>query len=223
MYLVYYCWIKSSGSSVERHKCIERLLYLRVIMERTKPIEKKLTYQINKLLSETVADEALEAKPDMGDLVVDKNSDGVYRPPKIAGRAMEPTEDETTNRTRAHEEMEEEVNEEIDAPEEIGFNGEVLHGTEEDADERAIREYEEMHHVRLQSTKKKAKKQNQLQDDFKELEDFINGLDAELAKENKSKRLIGDVVDDNDEIDSDEIVGHEEGEDDDEEIDSDDI
>ncbi|GAB1219981.1 hypothetical protein ENUP19_0047G0040 [Entamoeba nuttalli] len=226
MYLAYYCWIKSSGSNVERHKAIERLFYLRILMERCKPIEKKLKYQIDKLLAETIADESLNAKPNVDDLVVEKNEDGIYKPTTIAGKAMEvEVNDVPDAKTFARHELEENVDDDIDAPEEIGFDGQVVVDKGQMEREKEIRKYEEQMHVRLNKKQKLTK----VRDEFQELEDFVSNLKDDLVKEYRGNKLKGDIVDDNDSINSDEIESQgsddnsDQSEVDDEEIDSDEI
>ncbi|KAL7721811.1 Neuroguidin [Entamoeba marina] len=202
VYLTYYCYIKSGGNSVSRHKAIERLLYLRILMERSKPIEKKLKYQIDKLLSTTEVDDTLTAKPDMDELVLDKNNTGVYKPPKIAGRALEATENEKSSKEISRQNvLQDVVDEEVDAPEEIAFGSKARLDDDELRKLGDIEDYEERMHVRVGRKNKKTK----FVDDFAELEDF-------------QKRMKGEVVDDHDMIDSDDMEM-----DDDEEIDSDDI
>ena len=208
MYIAYYCWLKSSGDSVARHNAIQRLIYLRICLERCKPIEKKLYYQIEKLLKETQVDESLNAKPNVDDLVVSKNEDGVFKPTVIAGKRMEGIEDVQDEEDDVHqeaiEEMENEVDDDIDTPMEIGFDGNVVLDKKQVEKEREIREYEEETHHRLSSKKNKPAK---LRDEFGDLMRFVGNLSKDLMKEYKEKRLKGEIVDDDDEIDSEELEG----------------
>ncbi|KAI8809985.1 Sas10/Utp3/C1D family-domain-containing protein [Cladochytrium replicatum] len=49
--LTYLILRKSNGSSIFQHKCVDRLAELRVVLEKVRPLELKLKYQIDKLVS----------------------------------------------------------------------------------------------------------------------------------------------------------------------------
>ncbi|CAO3641466.1 unnamed protein product [Cunninghamella echinulata] len=108
---------KISGKSIKDHPVIESLVELRVILERMKPIETKLKYQIDKLVRTAVMGEQQLAKDkdsqvndpmafkpnpqnllakdgesedeDDDDEFNNDKSTGVYRPPKMAPVAYE--------------------------------------------------------------------------------------------------------------------------------------
>lgn len=109
--LAYIVHMKLSGRSIHQHPVIESLVELRVILDKMKPVEAKLKYQIDKLVRAAVMgtqqqqqqqqqDEAdpLAFKPNpMNLLARDDDEDneeedeeeedgkrGVYRPPKLA-------------------------------------------------------------------------------------------------------------------------------------------
>jgi len=109
--LVYYLLRKANGFSIEGHPVVRSLIETRLFLEKIRPIDKKLEYQIQKLtrvtvgttevvgLSEKESDaskstaDALLYRPNPDMLVpkFDMNSqegDGVYRPPKIAPTSM---------------------------------------------------------------------------------------------------------------------------------------
>ena len=48
--LIFYILLKINGKLVKSHPVIEKLLFLRELLKKLKPIEKKMEYQINKLL-----------------------------------------------------------------------------------------------------------------------------------------------------------------------------
>ncbi|BAM39238.1 disrupter of silencing protein [Theileria orientalis strain Shintoku] len=50
-YLTYYLLLKVHGISIENHPVIDRLLEIRLLLDKAKPIENKLQYQISKLLN----------------------------------------------------------------------------------------------------------------------------------------------------------------------------
>jgi U3 small nucleolar ribonucleoprotein protein LCP5 len=111
--LAYFVHLKISGKQVENNPVIDSLVELRVILDKMKPIEAKLKYQIDKLVraavventqkeekkevttSEAVAADPLAFKPNPMNLLNKDNADededededtntNVYRPPKLA-------------------------------------------------------------------------------------------------------------------------------------------
>ncbi|KAK3258145.1 hypothetical protein CYMTET_32802, partial [Cymbomonas tetramitiformis] len=94
------------GRPVKDHPVMKRLVELRTYLEKARPIDKKLQYQMDKLvqLAESgtpagglaAAGDALNFRPNP-DALVDRSSagedghgaDGMYRPPKIAPAAMD--------------------------------------------------------------------------------------------------------------------------------------
>jgi hypothetical protein len=51
MHLIFYLMLKSEGKPVRQHPVISRLVEIRAYMEKIRPIDKKLHYQIEKLLT----------------------------------------------------------------------------------------------------------------------------------------------------------------------------
>lgn len=106
--LVFYLLLKSEGKSVKDHPVIFKLIEIRSYLEKTRPIDKKLKYQIGKLLAAAEIERentnnlkegkiSLNHKPRPGALVVDDeigkdgkdDKDVVYRPPKLNPVSME--------------------------------------------------------------------------------------------------------------------------------------
>lgn len=109
--LVYYLLRKAKGYSIEGHPVVRSLVEIRLFLEKVRPIDKKLQYQIQKLtrvsattteqvgVDETEADapqkteDLLKYRPNP-DMLVSKigaaaeDDSGVYRPPKIAPAMM---------------------------------------------------------------------------------------------------------------------------------------
>eukprot|EP00375_Theileria_parva_P003576 XP_766261.1 hypothetical protein [Theileria parva strain Muguga] len=83
-YLTYYLLLKVHGVSVEKHPVIDRLLEIRLLLDKAKPIENKLQYQISKLLNNLKAkeedDESLVPKPE--NIEVDNVKGQKYKAPK---------------------------------------------------------------------------------------------------------------------------------------------
>ena len=102
--LAYYLLLKVKGKNIERHPVVERLVKYRLLIEKMKPMEAKLQYQIEKLLkaasSTTVHDsmggldedeQALAFRPNLAmmegsgteDVSADENV-AAYKAPKVA-------------------------------------------------------------------------------------------------------------------------------------------
>ncbi|KAI9207537.1 Sas10/Utp3/C1D family-domain-containing protein [Polychytrium aggregatum] len=128
--LSYYFLLKIHGHRIEDHPVVDQLVELRIVMERIKPLEQKLKYQIDKLLKASSSTEEpaavtdiqnpLQFKPNPQDLVqgdgdaADDDSadiakmiadaDKVYKPPRIAPM---PYEDGPRNKFAVTEKMKE--------------------------------------------------------------------------------------------------------------------
>ena len=82
--LGFYLVMKASGQSIVGHPVVDHLLQLRTTMEKMKPLDAKLKYQIDKLLKLAVtggegvgaAADALSYRPNMGDLSGSDENDG---------------------------------------------------------------------------------------------------------------------------------------------------
>ncbi|KAH6778044.1 Sas10/Utp3/C1D family [Perilla frutescens var. hirtella] len=109
--LVYFLLHKAKGLSVLEHPVVRNLVEIRLFLEKIRPIDRKMQYQIQKLTNTTTAiensglpeketdktekaEDLLKYRPNP-DLLISKtnaNSEdgsGVYRPPKFAPTAME--------------------------------------------------------------------------------------------------------------------------------------
>ncbi|KAJ3095869.1 hypothetical protein HDU97_006443 [Phlyctochytrium planicorne] len=111
-HLSLYLMMKVQGQRIESHPSIDQMIEHRVVMERARPLEQKLKYQIDKLLRTVAtsvfdkvnediqgdismdAADPLQFKPNPENLVSagdakaeggkEEPSDGIYRPPKVA-------------------------------------------------------------------------------------------------------------------------------------------
>mmetsp|Transcript_55364 Transcript_55364/g.177584 ORF Transcript_55364/g.177584 Transcript_55364/m.177584 type:complete len:435 (+) Transcript_55364:40-1344(+) len=129
--LVYYLLLKTSGVSVSEHPVMLRLIWIRTLLEKLRPVDQRLQYQTSKLLqwlearqasapspseeasdphalrpgelAATVEDEAGE-EADAAPAAVDEAEDGLYRPPKIA--QVEYTGDHVSLQERAEKDLE---------------------------------------------------------------------------------------------------------------------
>jgi U3 small nucleolar RNA-associated protein 3 len=112
--IVFYLLLKSEGRSVRDHPVVLRLVEIRAYLEKLRPIDKKLKYQIDKLLKmadgprnekglgegeDEDEDDPLRFKPNPDALVgkTDEeegvNAGGAYRPPKMVPTAMDDFEE----------------------------------------------------------------------------------------------------------------------------------
>ncbi|CAH1412657.1 unnamed protein product [Lactuca virosa] len=111
--LVYYLLRKAKGLPIQGHPLVHSLLETRLFLEKIRPIDKKLNYQIKKLTSLTngnpipmedvdpnkpvASDDSLKLRPNP-DMLIDKvapeDGDGLYRPPKIAPASMKKSKEE---------------------------------------------------------------------------------------------------------------------------------
>ncbi|XP_033625966.1 neuroguidin-like [Asterias rubens] len=181
---------KTEGRKLSGNPSIEHLVEIRTVLERMRPIDQKLHYQVDKLVKTaatgTIAEnDPLRYKPNPGNLLskldeedAEDSSDDdevakpkKYVPPKVV--AMHYDGDETVKqRQEKHLEkakkralssalMQELRQEYFDGPEEVR-EGTHLHRLKDDNEARHKREYEEENFVRLQVTKKEKQAQRRL-------------------------------------------------------------
>ncbi|KAG6608126.1 Neuroguidin, partial [Cucurbita argyrosperma subsp. sororia] len=119
--LVYYLLRKAKGFSIEGHPVVRSLVEIRLFLEKIRPIDKKLEYQIQKLTrvsvvakEDAIVDEKESATPQATDdrlkyrpnpdMLVSKSEgiaedgDGIYRPPRFAPTTMD--EDKSSRKER---------------------------------------------------------------------------------------------------------------------------
>ena len=53
--IAFYLLLKVQGRSVKDHPCIKQLVQIRTIIEKLRPIDKRLKYQIDKMIKMTAA------------------------------------------------------------------------------------------------------------------------------------------------------------------------
>ncbi|ORX99836.1 hypothetical protein K493DRAFT_323800 [Basidiobolus meristosporus CBS 931.73] len=106
--IAFFIYLKLEGKSIENHAVVDDLIQLRVILEKMKPVEQKLKYQIDKLVrAATIGIEGLNEEAGKGSVsdpfafkpnpqnLVDKNAktkedeeeaaaSGIYKAPKLA-------------------------------------------------------------------------------------------------------------------------------------------
>ena len=106
--IVFYLLLKSEGRSVKDHPVVLRLVEIRAYLEKLRPIDRKLKYQVDKLLKMAEGkqsgnegndsdDDPTKFKPNP-EALVGKNDDdwdkqGAYRPPKMVATTMDEFEE----------------------------------------------------------------------------------------------------------------------------------
>eukprot|EP00029_Vermamoeba_vermiformis_P002403 TRINITY_DN12776_c0_g1_i1.p1 TRINITY_DN12776_c0_g1~~TRINITY_DN12776_c0_g1_i1.p1 ORF type:complete len:315 (+),score=64.25 TRINITY_DN12776_c0_g1_i1:34-978(+) len=116
-HLSYYALLKLNGRQFEGHEVIDNLVSIRTLIEKMRPLDQKLSYQINKLLKmatlgdvNVAVDAKLKYRPQIDDLAEDENGDEEngddkdkkYVAPKISAMRYE-DEREKRQRQRALE------------------------------------------------------------------------------------------------------------------------
>ncbi|KAI8391780.1 Sas10/Utp3/C1D family-domain-containing protein [Radiomyces spectabilis] len=126
--LAFYVNLKLSGKQLAQHPVVDSLVELRVILDKMKPIEAKLKYQVDKLVRAAVmgtqqaadkptdsvssttamANDPLAFKPNLENLMnkddeeeggeMEEDNTGVYRPPKLAPVTYDEARDSKKNK-----------------------------------------------------------------------------------------------------------------------------
>lgn len=199
--LVHYMLLKTQGNPIENSPTIDRMVELRTVMEKIRPIDQKLKYQVDKLIKIATSgivgqeNDPLRFKPrpenlisklgptaDEGEEEEEDKKPGIYVPPKVAAvhyddkkvskrRKLEETARKKALSSSLLKELRDEYSE---APEELK-EGEQFDGRrerEKDEDEHQQR-YEEENFVRLMMKKRgQPTKQSRSLDDLTKFTDL---------------------------------------------------
>lgn len=210
--VAFYMRLKFAGQPVDSHPVLTKLVRFRLLLEKLRPLEQKLRYQVDRLLKAAAgqvdaADEDTRFKPNPDALLPagaedgdsdGTGADGVYRAPKITPMHF-PEADDAAARKAKHEAYLRKVNassrliqdiraEFDDAPEEEALD--VVHGRRRGGkDDTAERErYEEDNYMRFtldKKAKRKLEQRNKVVDELEDLNDFIGELGGGKTKGNK--------------------------------------
>ncbi|XP_044750983.1 neuroguidin-A [Coccinella septempunctata] len=101
--LTFFVSRKCTGQKIENDPCIERLIEIKTVLEKIRPIDQKLKLQINRLIKSATVDTSTKFNPKLSNLQTDdgdiesdddesgdeedtapKNKSGVYVPPKLS-------------------------------------------------------------------------------------------------------------------------------------------
>eukprot|EP00698_Gefionella_okellyi_P022562 TRINITY_DN7498_c0_g1_i1.p1 TRINITY_DN7498_c0_g1~~TRINITY_DN7498_c0_g1_i1.p1 ORF type:complete len:543 (+),score=183.80 TRINITY_DN7498_c0_g1_i1:53-1681(+) len=211
----YFLLRKAHGLPVKDHPVMETLARLRVILEKLRPLDKKLKYQLDKLLKmasdgeakQQAAAEDLSFKPRPDEMVAKADDEqvdaGVYKPPKLHAVPYDQDEKTSDKKQRLRDEKRKRVterelardlrNEVSERPEELVDNPFAL--SDEDEGERA--KYEESMFTRLQRNKKESKKKRTgtIDDAFADFDDFGDVIadEDDIGRGRNLQRIIAKI------------------------------
>lgn len=180
--LTYIVLRKCSGESIEGDPCIDRLVEIRTVLERIRPINNKLKYQIDKLVKTAVTrtdlNDATAFKANPAELMEDEESEeedepeisgekkkaGVYVPPKLSAVHYNDEKEDRRERTKklslASSIVQDLREEYLDAPIEISQTSRAQQITSKKEQER--QEYEETYLTRLPMNKEEKRMRRRL-------------------------------------------------------------
>ncbi|KAF4517211.1 hypothetical protein B566_EDAN005265 [Ephemera danica] len=157
--LTYVVLRKCSGRSIEDDPAIERLVELRTVLEKIRPIDRRLKYQIDKLLDE-VSSEEEEEDEEEGGKKSKKNGDET--PMSRQEKMMERARRRALNSSLVRELREEYM----DVPTEMGANLDGITAGPGpltlSRQQRERQEYEEMYFTRLPESKEQKRRSRKL-------------------------------------------------------------
>lgn len=197
----FYLLLKAEGRSVKNHPVIEELVRIRVMLEKMRPLDQRLKYQIDKLLKMATLgennldiDPKLKHRPNVRSFMplnegaedeeaeeIEVAGGGKYRAPKISAHVFEEEEEKRDKRRKKAEEKAKKsgmaqflVEEFDDQPLQRPLSiGQDMNPEEDEDEQERIRYEEETFQRKLLSKKdRKKRKRTQLTDDLADLDDF---------------------------------------------------
>ena len=208
--------LKVDGQSIEEHPAIERLIETRILLEKMRPTEQRIKYQIDKLVklaksgttSSGGSSGPLSFKPNPQNMISkmedegesseeEKETKGIYVPPKVSAV---PYEDDTAEgMKRKHEEKRKlkslnksllkELREEYsETPEEIKDDYQLFRKGKSHEKDLEKERYEEENLIRLSHSKKIAKNESNLKD-LAKFDSFGFDSDSDEDGQFKAKRM----------------------------------
>ena len=210
--VVYYLMLKGRAGTVQGHPVIRKMLRYRLMLEKIRPLEIKMRFQIEKLLQPQESDET-RFRPNPDGMAVDEDGevdsdddqqDGKYRAPKLAPvfypedekeAAKAKRDEERRSRSASKSRLLSELRGELDdAPEEESIDP-VRMASRVTTDHRATaREaYEEENFIRFQVSKKEKRRLETAAKPLDELDDLdeffgeLEEINETAAGRNKKK------------------------------------
>lgn len=188
--VVFYLMIKGRAGSVQGHPVIRKMLRYRLMLEKIRPLEIKMRFQIEKLLQPQQDETRFRPNPeamavdDNGDNASDdEEADGKYRAPKLAPvfypedekeAAKTKREEERRSRAASKSRLLAELRGELDdAPEEESIDPVRMASRVANDHRAAAREaYEEENFIRFQVSKKEKRRLESAAKPLDELDDL---------------------------------------------------
>jgi U3 small nucleolar RNA-associated protein 3 len=214
--VAFYLLLKAEGRSVKSHPVIEQLVELRTLMEKLRPLDAKLKYQMDKLLKTPLAGgggaDALRFKPNPDALLADGGGGGeddgggggargaageggdVYRPPRITSMPFEDREEAKARRARERRALKAKKSEIVqalreefdDSPLEMPNIGSAAQYRDKEEDHRT--RFEEENFVRVAVSKKERGRLAKLRQGEAAFETFEDFGDIDLAVDREEDR-----------------------------------
>lgn len=206
----FYMLMKAEGKQVQDHPVISQLVKIRLLLDKMKPIDQKLHYQVQKLLKMSAdgssgieqLGEGLQHRPNLDALdTIDQDDDksGKYKLKKIAPVSYEDIDTKKKKRrVKTDTAMADFIREEFsEAPREISFTGRPKLSKERQAE----LDFEEENFFRLKKQAKVRQKQekqllqrSELEDplDFRDITGFGDFSDEEDTK--SSRKKLGEII-----------------------------
>lgn len=215
--IVFYLAMKAEGRSVAAHPVMKRLLELRYIIEKMRPIDAKLKYQIDRFLTTPAAEQSTN-HPNLKAMMDDEDSDAseeedakakVYKPPKMQAvyyeheKNMEKMDKKMENKRKKikNSEIMETLNEEFGHTPEVSSSSGIASKSKVEKElaeeESERRDFEEERFIRLTLSRKDKKsikkrqaesKQNDLLGDIGDIGDFEELADLVSQTETASTK-----------------------------------
>jgi len=127
MSLQYYMICKAEGVNLDQHEIFERLAYLRLMIEKLKPLDKKVEYQVDKLLRAAVTqnqgnailpnrqkkEDNLRYKPNLSNFDTKRVTDKVEAKTEHKDKEIESAEDQDSENVEDYDEDDGESSDEI--------------------------------------------------------------------------------------------------------------
>ena len=210
--VVYYLMLKGRSGTVQGHPVIRKMLRYRLMLEKIRPLEIKMRFQIEKLLQPQDSDES-RFRPNPDAMAVDENDeigsdeeeqDGKYRAPKLAPvfypedekeAAKAKREEERRSRAASKSRLLAELRGELDdAPEEESIDPVRMASRVANDHRASAREaYEEENFIRFQVSKKEKRRLETAAKPLDELDDLdeffgeLEEINETAAGRNKKK------------------------------------
>ena len=187
--------------------CVNRLVKLRLILEKCQVIEKLQSYRISKLIKQSIeVDDEMMLKPELSDFKIEKSE--TYKPPKIAKVQFEDKEYKSDKKekkrsklanSRILQDMQMEYD---DKPEEMMADGTSMYTFDKSSNKaekkiKALEEAEEEQFLRISRTKQdkrlyKERNRGLLNDELKGLQDDFKILQQvqEVEISDKSRKRV---------------------------------